>query len=335
DIARKIRDRIIKYTRGVANGNADLIPVRELIRLEHVMLSITRLAKVVADYSEVKLKVITENEFHLENLIPVHPLLWRLSAWIKEPLYPADTTWFEGLWFPVRLTVSLTILTLSILGTAEDYPDLQAEGFWILMPGISCFLSTVGSTLSTGVRRLLGVIVGGVLAIIATSVHPDNEAAFIVEIFLVASATRFLVVDSTIGYAGMQMFITFIVVAVVNGIDPEIAPTTRISMAAVRMLYTVIGLTATLMLSLLTVPIFICRELSCRTADEIRALGEVVVHGITALTESAEAGSSPRYADADLGSVVSTGNLILQKETARAAATSGAEEENTLLRLVS
>ncbi|KAF4703065.1 hypothetical protein FOZ62_019557, partial [Perkinsus olseni] len=171
---------------------ADLIPVHELIRMEHVMLSITRLAKVVADYSEIKLKVMTENEFHLENLIPLHPLLWRLSAWIEEPFYPADTTWFERLWFPVRLTVSLTILTLSILGAAEDYPDLRAEGFWVLMPGISCFLSTVGSTLSTGVRRLLGVIVGGVLAIIATSVHPNNEAAFIVEIFLVASATRFL-----------------------------------------------------------------------------------------------------------------------------------------------
>ncbi|KAF4757222.1 hypothetical protein FOZ63_003898 [Perkinsus olseni] len=222
DIAGEIRDRIIKYTRGVAKGSADLIPVHELIRMEHVMLSITRLAKVVADYSEIKLKVMTESEFHLENLIPVHPLVWRLSAWIKESLYPADTTWFERLWFPVRLTASLTI-----------------------------------------------------------------------------------------------------------------APTTRISMAAVRMLYTVIGLTATLMLSLLTVPVFICRELSCRTADEIRSLGEVVVHGITALTASAEAGSSPRCSSADLGSVVSTGNLILQRETARAAATSGAEEENTLLRLVS
>ncbi|KAF4721171.1 hypothetical protein FOZ62_015046, partial [Perkinsus olseni] len=35
EIAGEIRDRIIKYTRGVAKGSADLIPVHELIRMEH------------------------------------------------------------------------------------------------------------------------------------------------------------------------------------------------------------------------------------------------------------------------------------------------------------
>ncbi|KAF4673547.1 hypothetical protein FOL47_010455 [Perkinsus chesapeaki] len=332
-VSDKIRHTIIDYTRGVAKGQFDRLPVDELIRMEHVMLCITRLAKVVTDYCDIK-SSITVSGFSIKKYLPVPPLAWHLRAWLKEPMYPLHSTWFERFWFPARLTLSITVATLGVLGAAEEYPVLLVEGFWALMPVISCFLPTVGSTLSTAVRRFLGVMVGGGLAMIAVSVHPLNVAAFIIDVFLVAAVTRFLVVSSRIGYAAMQMFITFIVVGVVSGIDPDLSTGTRVLMAAERMLYTLIGVAATIVLSMLTIPAFICRQLAHKTADELRTSAAVLIHGISTLVECDDDESPGGSTGISEDSVVSTGTAIFEKDTARAAALDGAREESTLLHLV-
>lgn len=70
EVIRKIRGIIVEYSRKVAKGNADLIPVQELIRMEHVMLTITRLARVVADYSVIKMEM-TKSNFELENYVSI------------------------------------------------------------------------------------------------------------------------------------------------------------------------------------------------------------------------------------------------------------------------
>lgn len=237
----------------------------------------------------------------------------------------------EKVSFPLRLCITLTIILLSILAIGTQYEIVKTEGYWIAVSAITCFLPTLGATLGKGFRRLMGALLGGVLALIAVTVHPNNKDAFMLELFTVASAAKFLMQMPKIGYAGMQMCTTFVIVGFANGIDDTLSEVTRRDLAALRMLFTVLGLLVSLVLCVVTYPTFCCRRLARGTANEIGTVAGVVASGIEALVQRDSDSTKPNEGFKDL---LETGTMLLEANSARIAENPWADEETVFLGLL-
>ncbi|KAF4646519.1 hypothetical protein FOZ61_005710, partial [Perkinsus olseni] len=162
---------------------------------------------------------------------------------------------------------------------------------WICLPALTCFLPTVGHALDKGFRRMLGVTIGGVAAILIVYVNPMDVPAVMVELFIAAALGKFFTMDPTIGYLGFQTTGTFCVVGVCNALDPTLSGGERMEAALYRMLFTLIGLVISIFLSLATFPSYCGRRLAIQTGKELSCASNMVSTLIKGLASRKHDGS--------------------------------------------
>ncbi|KAF4687036.1 hypothetical protein FOZ60_004361 [Perkinsus olseni] len=298
--------------------------------LVSAMLATPRFSILAAEYARLKCSE-GKTSRTIESYVPLPVWLRHPVLWFHRPLYPPKTPTCEKLSFPLRLCTTLTIILLSILGAGTRFEIVKSEGYWIAVSAITCFLPTLGATLGKGFRRLMGALLGGVLALVAVTVHPNDKDAFMLELFLIASAAKFLMQLPKIGYAGMQMCTTFVIVGFANGIDDTLSEPKRRELAALRMLFTVLGLLVSLVLCVVTYPTFCCRRLARGTAEEIDTIAGVVASGIGALVQRNP--DSQKANDCFKG-LLETGTVLLDANSARVAESPWADEETVFLGLL-
>ncbi|KAF4655384.1 hypothetical protein FOZ61_007601 [Perkinsus olseni] len=326
----QIKETMMNYSRDVADRKSVLVSTREMARAESAMLATPRFSILAAEYARLKCSDGKASRT-IESYVPLPVWLRHPVLWFHRPLYPPKTPTCEKLSFPLRLCTTLTIILLSILCAGTRFEIVKSEGYWIAVSAITCFLPTLGATLGKGFRRLMGALLGGVLALVAVTVHPNDKDAFMLELFLIASAAKFLMQLPKIGYAGMQMCTTFVIVGFANGIDDTLSEPKRRELAALRMLFTVLGLLVSLVLCVVTYPTFCCRRLARGTAEEIDTIAGVVASGIEALVQR---NPDSQGANDCFKGLLETGTVLLDANSARVAESPWADEETVFLGLL-
>ncbi|KAF4673546.1 hypothetical protein FOL47_010454 [Perkinsus chesapeaki] len=332
DALIKIKKISIDYTRAVADQKSVVISAREMARVEFAMLAIPRFAILVDRYFNLKEKHKTPKP-SIWQYVPLSPPLRHPIDFIKKPVWPAGTSLHDKLVFPLRLAISVAVVAEATLAVGEVYPILLTEGLWVCLPVLTCLLPTVGWTIGKGLRRMLGVLLGGSLAILIVYINPLNIPAVEVELFVVASMGKFFTQDPRIGYLGFQTMASFSVVGVSNALDPTLDGEARLHLALLRMLFTLVGLCIAIFLSLLTFPSFCGRRLAIQTSEELLCASGAVsalVRGMVA--RSPDGSKSPE--DRDLPTVVETGMSLLKEDNARLAEQPWFKEEAVYLGLV-
>ncbi|KAF4673544.1 hypothetical protein FOL47_010452 [Perkinsus chesapeaki] len=315
DALIKIKKISIEYTRAVADQKSVVISAREMARVEFA---------IEAGNSKTFNLELRKN---LANATVTFPFLK------QRPMWPPGMSFRDKLAFPLRLAVSITITVEAALGVGQAYPILRTEGFWFCLPVLTCFLPTVGWTIGKGSRRMLGVLIGGALAMLIVYVNSMNIPAVMVELFLVASVGKFFTLDPRIGYLGFQTVVTFTIVGVCNALDPALDGDIRITLAWLRMLLTVLGLCTAIFLSLISYPSFCGRRLAVQTSKELLCASDAVsalVKGVTAREPDGSVSPEER----GMPTMVDIGMSLLKEDSARLAERPWFDEEAMYLQFI-
>ncbi|KAF4749387.1 hypothetical protein FOZ62_015214, partial [Perkinsus olseni] len=207
--------------------------------------------------------------------VPLPPFMMNFRAWWKKPSFPRMSAW-SFLAFPLRFTLAVQLLLWPVLGLAQKYSSLAVDGWWVVLVAVMCSFPEVGPTVSKALRRLAGVVAGGVLAVIAILVNPGNAPALMLELFIVTCAARFLTGTPKYGYAGLQMGITFAIMGFADGIAVSLTQTEREIFAAKRFLFTLTGLIGSTLIQVLAWPSFSSKLLAQATATELKEISKAV-----------------------------------------------------------
>lgn len=204
------------------------------------------------------------------------------GTWWKKPLLPQMPVW-RFLAFPLRFVLAVQLLLWPVLGLSQKYPSLAVHGWWVVLVAVICSFPEVGPTISKALRRLAGVVVGGILAVLAIEANPGNVVALMLELFIVTCAARFYTGSAKLGYAGLQMGVTFAIMGFADSIAVSLTQTRREIFAAERFLFTLTGLIGSAVIQVVAWPSFSSRSLARATAAELKEVSTVVSTGILEL----------------------------------------------------
>ncbi|KAF4702028.1 hypothetical protein FOZ63_033539 [Perkinsus olseni] len=328
----RIKRISIEYSRAVADQKSVVISTREMARVEFAMLAIPRFAILVNRYFELKAKRSPPKP-SLMRYIPLFPPLRHPIKFLKQPTWPPGTSLRDKIVFPLRLSICATIMLEATLAVGQVYPILLTEGLWICLPCLTCFLPTVGYTIGKGLRRMLGVMIGGAAAILIVYVNPMDIPAVMVELFIAGALGKFFTMDPAIGYLGFQTTVTFCVVGVCSALDPTLNGEDRLHAALLRMLFTLIGLVISISLSLVTFPSYCGRRLALQTGKELSCASSVVSALVKRLVARKHDGSKEPE-EQPLPSMFEVGASLLKEDNSRLGEQRWFREEATYLKLV-
>lgn len=265
--------------------------------------------------------------FHLgvSSQLPVPSYFRDLNAWTRKPWYPASLSRWERIRYPLRLTLCLQAVVWLAVALATRFEVLAAEGWWIIVPAILCSFDALGLTLLKGGRRLFGIFLGGVLALIPLAIHALNRPAFLLELFIVGSITKLLTDFPNIDYTALQTGVTFIIVGFADGINPELTEPKRFELAGLRLLCNTGGLVVFLFMTVLTRPPYSGHLLARATSVEVGSMTDYVTSVVRALRARPEVTFPDR---------VEKGLALLDADAARIAKVPSVQAEARAMRVL-
>ncbi|KAF4673538.1 hypothetical protein FOL47_010446 [Perkinsus chesapeaki] len=282
-LLRQVRVSTVEYGRKVADAKCPLFSTRELARIELALLIVPRCSLIVADYVEKKHVQELVCRGHVACTFPIPTFLRDFKAWIRKPWYPASLSRWERVRYPLRFTICLQAVVWLAVGLASRFEIVAAEGWWIIVPAILCSFDAFGLTVSKGGRRILGIFLGGVLALIPLAIHPGQRAPFLLELFIVGAISKLVTDLPSIDYTGLQTGVTFIIVGFADGINPEESEAKRYLLAGLRLLCNSGGLILFMLMTLLTRPPYSGELLAKATSREIDSISGYVTSIVRAL----------------------------------------------------
>ncbi|KAF4664235.1 Aluminum-activated malate transporter 1 [Perkinsus olseni] len=273
DLRRRVTEATAHYMEARAEGRAKAIAESELARFGFATREIARFTALLGDFI-----------FRLENPPSRIRTGWELvkfkvKEWLKRPLFESlnpPTPWRFRLAFPIRSGLGGCIAAWIILGIGEALEEVQQYGLWMLLPCVFCFLPTPGASLVKGSRRIIGTILAGIIAVVCVSIHPYNDAAFLVELFVISFAGKLMKCHPNVDYAGLVFAFTWSIVGLLAGTDGHLEEGDMILRSLYRAVLTLCGVILATLISALVLPVFAYGRLTRATARSLQMIGDTV-----------------------------------------------------------
>ncbi|KAF4703233.1 Aluminum-activated malate transporter 1, partial [Perkinsus olseni] len=158
----------------------------------------------------------------------------------------------------------------------EALEEVQQYGLWMLLPCVFCFLPTPGASLVKGSRRIIGTILAGIIAVVCVSIHPYNNAAFLVELFVISFVGKLMKCHPKVDYAGLVFAFTWSIVGLLAGTDGHLEEGDMILRSLYRAVLTLCGVILATLISALVLPVFAYGRLTRATARSLQMIGDTV-----------------------------------------------------------
>lgn len=333
ELSKQLRHRVTEatanYMEARVDGRARPIAESELARFGFATREIARFAGLLGDFV-----------FRVENppskiRTGLELVRFKVREWINRPLFEPlnpPTPWRFRLAFPIRSGLGACIAAWIILGIGEALDEVQQYGLWMLLPCVFCFLPTPGASLVKGSRRILGTVLAGILAVIAVSVHPYNDAAFFVELFVVSFMGKLMKCHPKIDYSGLVFAFTWAIVGLLAGTDGHLGEGDMILRSFYRAILTLSGVVLATLISTLVFPVFAYGRLTRATARSLQMIGDTVAESVDRI-QTASSEDVPLQGSVDKR-VISIGGELMRKHDERWAQVMDANVETKLFSLL-
>ncbi|EER16158.1 hypothetical protein Pmar_PMAR003621 [Perkinsus marinus ATCC 50983] len=310
-LRRKSTEALAGYAAGVDSGNMKPVPESELARFDFCTREIANYVELVADFL-----------FRVDNPPSSMKTSWAhfkssVKKWIKAPMFKRlnpPTPWLVRLAYPIRSGVGACVAGWIILALGETLEPVRAYGLWMMLPCVFCFLPTPGASLVKGTRRILGTVCAGAIAIACVSIHPYNNSAFFVELFVVSFIGKLLKCSPKIDYAGLVFAFTWVIVGLAAGTDTHLDKNDMVLRSVYRAILTTCGVVLATLISTLMVPEFAYGRLRRATARAIEKQGEMVADAVKLMQDAEPAATVHNTFDER---VISAGDELLELRSER------------------
>ncbi|KAF4673536.1 Aluminum-activated malate transporter 1 [Perkinsus chesapeaki] len=295
DLRRKVTEATAAYMEAKSLGQTPSIPDSEFARFGFATREIARFTALLGDFV-----------FRIENPPSRIRTGWalvkfRVKEWLKKPLFEPlnpPTPWRFRLAFPVRSGLGGCIAAWIILGIGEALGEVRLYGLWMLLPCVFCFLPTPGASLVKGSRRLGGTLLAGLIAVLCVVIHPYNDAAFFVELFVISFAGKLMKCHPKIDYSGLVFAFTWSIVGLLAGIDGHLEKREMVLRSLYRAVLTLCGVLLATLISALVMPVFAYGRLTRATARCLQFTGDAVAESVERI-QTATAENRPERGGVD------------------------------------
>lgn len=176
--------------------------------------------------------------------------------------------------YPLRLTLSQQVAAHTVLAISTVYPDTVGEyGFWIMMPFFFCMLNTIGGSVIKGTRRVVGTILGALVAMLCAEINgAGNTTALALELCILTYLGKLASLHSDVGYAGQVFAFTWMILLLAC---TECSTVTDVLTPVISRSYmTVIGVIAAIGMSATVLPTYSLNIWRSRVAKLLPSAGQ-------------------------------------------------------------
>jgi len=183
-----------------------------------------------------------------------------------------------------RAVIGQQIVAQIALFIARMDPDNFGKYIlWSMLPILFTFLSTVGGSIIKGSKRVIGTIIGGGLGCITGLTNADSPSSFFLEMMIVSFIANLFSYHASVGYAATVGGFTWFIMTL-----PSInVPDTSVLLTNVyyRLVLTVGGVVASLLISGLVFPSFSASEMRKSFSRTVIVCTQLITDGIRGVME--------------------------------------------------
>ena len=259
------------------NRHSDLPIGRQVVRLHSAVFSLIIFTLLVDHYIgevETATRIQTSWTSFLNFYSEKFFRIWKKDQWKK-------TTNFAYMY---RAVIGQQIVAqIALFISRSDEKEFGPYVLWSMLPILFTFLSTMGGTVIKGSKRILGTLIGGGLGCITALTNSNSPSSFFLEMMIVAFIANLFSYHPACGYASTVGGITWIIITL-----PSIAVTdTSVMLHRVlyRLVLTVGGVVASLLISCLMFPSFSSSEMRTSVSKSIGICTQLISDGIRGVVE--------------------------------------------------
>jgi uncharacterized membrane protein YgaE (UPF0421/DUF939 family) len=195
--------------------------------------------------------------------------LWSRSEWKK----------CENFAYVYRAVIGQQIVAQIALFIARNDPERFGKYIaWSMLPILFTFLSTVGGSVIKGSKRVVGTLIGGGLGCITALTNADSPSSFFLEMMIVSFIANLFSYHPAVGYASTVGGFTWFILTLpsITEVDTDVLLTT----VFYRLVLTVGGVSASLLISGLLFPSFSASEMRKSFSSTMAICTQLVIDGI-------------------------------------------------------
>ena len=170
------------------------------------------------------------------------------------------------------------VAQIALFVSRVDNREFGPYVLWSMLPILFTFLSTVGGTVIKGSKRVLGTLVGGGIGCITALTNANSPSSYFLEMMIISFIANLFSYHPSCGYASTVGGITWIIITL-----PSIAVTdTTLMLQRVfyRLVLTIGGVVASLLISGLMFPSFSSSEMRSSFSKSVTICTQLVTDGI-------------------------------------------------------
>ena len=294
------------------------MPNRDTSRISFALISIIRFSQIVCDFRAIVLQEIVpkmESKFlwfsiphfafsfklFFRNVCAIFVDLFKREKYLidvnavnsKDSFFISANVTKKFLLYPFRMALGLTVISLVLTIWGDSNPDIKKFEFWAYFPCVFCFLNTTGAAIVAGFLRVLGTLVGSAFAVVSILTMSGNSIAYFLLNLMLVFVAKLGALTNGYDRSWFVFIFTWQVVAFSawdSGDDETVG--------LYRILATVSGVLAAVLMTCLLFPSFAYASLKGMTAQSILLNVEIVNDSMRKILEN------PSQADQNHNSLI-------------------------------
>ena len=324
ELCSELYSQLLVKVRELGRSESEVDPP-DLMRFVFSMIALMRFARLTSRFVRLRAQ-LRAGKSHFSLYGPMRSLrsriraLFSLKAW-NESLRRDSMggSVLGGLRYPIKLAIIQQVFVQGMIAWHNAGKEgIAMKAVWAALALIFCSVPTVGGSLAKGSRRILGTLIGGALGLLSVVMASNgNVLGYTLQLFLVCFVSKLLMFIRFFGYTGGVVALTWAIVAMASWGEPY-DYSKDVSLAARRILLTVVGASAAPVLSMLILPRFGTLSYRKATASMVDTCTDFVTQAVRlVLNKKAVEEAQTPVGAADLIAAYQAGAMYASHKTLR------------------